>query len=416
MSPRGGSGILDRYLRRKRVCSARGPGQRGHRRGCLSSPCFLLWLPDEILLEIIKFLPILQVSRISQVCTRLRDIVGPDVWSRGVLVPLADNCVSLLQHPNFERIGSLILTGLGDGALQFSLDQILSGWLSNLKFVMISVSCHKGLDVCKMAGVASEMECIQLEGGSLSADDVKEFFIAIQAWHSINSLLIVEQRWMSLVPVGTLVSVAGSMLEISLPYFGSTVDGISTSQFLGILLNPGKLEMLRLVSFWDVRASTECFDVAGLVFNLAEQRREILNEAWRGAAIREQCAVENDAEFPQSGLQVQHVCFIRCREPRGEATHGGCGLFALDYTIGGSILSPGDMMAQMEALHVPSLVSIGLAEMCWSGVCSAQATRLGWIMPFVKQDIRMVPSLSPSEDVWNISYLGNFVHHVLPQA
>ena len=58
----------------------------------------LLRLPDEVLLEIISFLPMLQVSRLSQVCSRLKGIIGPGVLKRGVLVHPAGDYVSLLRH------------------------------------------------------------------------------------------------------------------------------------------------------------------------------------------------------------------------------------------------------------------------------------------------------------------------------
>ena len=68
----------------------------------------------------------------------------------------------------------------------------------------------------------------------------------------------------------------------------------------------------------------------------------------------------------------------------------------------------------MEILCVPGPLLAGLAEMCWSNVCSAQSARLDWLEPFAAGDLRMVPAMSPNEDVWNVPYLGNFIHYMLP--
>ena len=119
MSPYKGvvSKTIDCYLHRRRARSrVDAEGRRGN--GGPTSPfCYLLWLSDEVLLEIVSYLSMLQVSRLSQACSRLRNIIGPDVWKRGVFVPLSKDYVSLLRHQNFARVRSLILSGSDGEAL-----------------------------------------------------------------------------------------------------------------------------------------------------------------------------------------------------------------------------------------------------------------------------------------------------------
>ena len=409
------SKTMDRYCHRRRVRSRvdaeRGRGRRGKR----SLASSLLRLPDEVLLEIIGFLPMLQVSRLSQVCTRLSSIIGADVWKRGVFAPSAGDYIYLLRHQRYAGVKSLILSGFDGEALRYSLEHVRSHRLSTLRFVMISGSCISQLGVQELVEVVSEMDCVQLEGGSLCADKIKSFFDLLKIGHKIDCFIVNEQRLMSVVPVGTLISVVGSMSEISLPYFGSTVDGISTNQFLGIMINPGKLERMRLVSHWDVGVDFGCFEVAGFVYNLAEQRRGILNEVWRAEVIREQCmGGYGEDTSAQTVLRVQHTCFIRFQGAGEGVNDDKDSVFALNYTVGEPVLSSVEMRSRMEDLCVPGPLLAGLAEMCWSNVCSAQAARLDWLEPFAAGDFRMVPAMSPDEDVWNVPYLGNFIHYMLP--
>ena len=111
----------------------------------------------------------------------------------------------------------------------------------------------------------------------------------------------------------------------------------------------------------------------------------------------------------QTVLRIQHTCFIRCQGSGGGVLGDESGLFALDYSVGEPMLSSEEMRSR-----VPGPLLAGLAEMCWSNVCSAQAARLDWLEPFASGDLRIVPFMSPNEDVWNVPYLGNFVHYMLP--
>ena len=118
-----------------------------------------------------------------------------------------------------------------------------------------------------------------------------------------------------------------------------------------------------------------CFEVAGLIYNLAEQRCGILNEVWRAEVIREQCMASLGGGEPvQTVLRIQHTCFKRCQGSGGGVLGDESGLFALDYSVGEPMLSSEEMRSR-----VPWPLLAGLAEMCWSNVCSAQAARLDWL-------------------------------------
>ena len=108
------------------------------------------------------------------------------------------------------------------------------------------------------------------------------------------------------------------------------------------------------------------------------------------------------------------MCILRWRSsldgvPRGEGVLG-----ALCFTDGKDLLSFEEARGSIEATGAPHSVLSPLAGMGWTQVSSAEALRLDWIMSHVLHDVRIVPGLCPSEDVWNVPILGDFVRHVLP--
>ena len=258
---------------------------------------------------IASFLQMLHVSRLSQVCRRLRDLFGAEDWKRAVFVPCEGNYMTMFKHPNLQGVESLILArNFNEGSLHGALAYVLKYWMCNLKFLMICTSGVRGLGSSILGYVMAGMECVVLEQGSLNISKVEGLFIRLFDGHSIKRLVMTEQRHLGVITARTLSFVARTMSEISLPLPGSSVDGITRDQLMAILLRPGRLQRIRLVSYWDVSTWIGSFEVSALIRHLRRQREDLLGDVWRADVLRAHCMFSPGISGPVSpDLQIQQV-------------------------------------------------------------------------------------------------------------
>ena len=370
----------------------------------------LLGVPNELLEKILSYCSVQDIARLSTTCRKLNEAIGERMWALAVLAPSPTDWadfVSSFSNPKFKKIQSVVLSCLRRELLQSGLSCLCErSWADRLRFLMVHSCEFVDIGYQSLAAVACKLECLVLEGMSLDSCQVESFVSRLVVASRLRVFCASEQRHLALVSAPMLGSLIGSMVRVSLPLPGSTVDGITGPQIDSILTSSTTLRTLRLVSYWMMSCRPSEFEAGGLSYHLKKQREFLLLKYLKAASLLLQ-------SWSSSGCasicpDIEHYCVISW------GAQGVSQWCAFMYRLGGTVLSYSEALDLMEDLAVPESIRFELGSMVWTTIGRAEHARLEWITSYIWRDPKIIPAIFPGPWAWNSPTLGSYVNQMLP--